>query len=417
MPTPSRLAPARALHAVFGAGKKVPDYWDERLSTEDAHLAQAMLGHALRSWGRLQAWVQPHLKNPERGIPLGSKVALALGLVQLAWLPGVSSHAAVNESVDLAADTTLGFPPHRGLVNAILRKASSDREALARQLHALPAHLDRPPFAQRVLEAALAPHGATGDLETLWQRLQQPPRPAYRVLRGDPPEGLRPDPDLPGCWDLEPGAPFPRTWLVSGAGMVQDRSSQALLAFPWEGQPRTILDTCAAPGGKTTTLAQRWPDAEKVALESDPRRAQRLRENLQERGVAAGVLEVDALDWLAAGNKGFDLVLVDAPCSGSGTLQKHPELVWIGERIDLSALVERQRALLDAALRRVAPGGLLIYAVCSWLPEEGEAHFQALKTCPGFSPLPLWSGSPQFRPHPLHWDGEGFQAFALRRQE
>lgn len=418
VPTPSRLAAARALHAVFGSGDRVPERWDAGLGSEDAGLAQAMLGLALRRWGRLGAWVAPRLKNPDRDIPLGSKIALALGLVQLAWLPGVSDHAAVNEAVELVADPKLGFVPHRGLVNALLRKGSADRERLRGELEALPAELDRTPFAERVLRAALAPHGADGELEALWTRLQHPPQPAFRVLRGEAPMGLQPDPELPEAWRLEAGAEFPRAWLASGAGMVQDRSSQALLGFPWERPVGRILDACAAPGGKTTVLSRRWPGAELFALESDPKRSERLKENLRLRGVSARVTVAEAAEWMAVGGRGFDLILVDAPCSGSGTLQKHPELVWIGEGLDLGKLARRQAQLLRAAARRLAPGGLLVYAVCSWLPEEGEAHLP-IALAEGLRPCPIWSlgGAPSatFRPNPLQWQGEGFQAFAFER--
>jgi len=427
MPTPARLHVAHALHEVFAEKGRVPDIWDRDLG-EDAHLAQALLGLCLRRWGRLQAWVKPKLKDPARGVPLGTQVALAMGLVQLAWLPGVSDHAAVNEAVELAANRELGFVPHKGLVNAILRRAAKDRAALAAELEALPATLDRPAAAERALRAALAPHGAADGLETLWTRLQQPPRPSFRALAGEVPEGLIPEAGLPGCLRLAEGAPFPRPWLESGAGMVQDRSSQALLAYVWERPVTRILDACAAPGGKTTTLALRHPGAELTALEVHPRRVARLRQTLQQRGLTAQVIQADAAEWLeTAHDATFDLILLDAPCSGSGTLQKHPEWPWLAHD-DLPRLLGIQRRLLTAATGRLAPGGLLIYAVCSWLPEEGEAHREwVAEARPDLRPAEVWPatlGVPAddkggrtaiFRPHPLRWEGEGFQAFALER--
>jgi 16S rRNA (cytosine967-C5)-methyltransferase len=433
MPTPARLHVAHALHEVFGEKGRVPDIWDRELG-EDAHLAQAMLGLCLRRWGRLQAWVKPKLKDPERGVPLGTQVALAVGLVQLAWLPGVSDHAAVNEAVELAATRDLGFLPHKGLVNAILRRAAKDRAALAAELEALPATLDRPAAAERALRAALAPHGvkpsregAEADLETLWARLQQPPRPSFRLLEGEVPEGLEPDADLPGCLRLAEGAPFPRPWLEAGAGMVQDRSSQALLAYVWDRPVTRILDACAAPGGKTTTLALRHPGAALTALEVHPRRVARLRQTLQQRGLTAQVIQADAAEWLETNDGTFDLILLDAPCSGSGTLQKHPEWPWLAHD-DLPRLTGIQRRLLAAAAGRLSPGGLLIYAVCSWLPEEGEAHREWLaEVQPDLRPAAVWPAAlgvaseadgdttAFFRPHPGRWEGEGFQAFAVTR--
>jgi 16S rRNA (cytosine967-C5)-methyltransferase len=426
MPTPARLHVAHALHEVFGEGGRVPDIWDRDLG-EDAHLAQALLGLCLRRWGRLQAWVKPKLKDPERGVPLGTRVALAMGLAQLAWLPGVSDHAAVNEAVDLAANRDLGFIPHKGLVNALLRRAARDRAALAAELDALPATLDRSPATERALRAALAPHGAEGELEALWTRLQQPPRPDFRLLKGEAPEGLLPQGALPGCLCLAEGAPFPRTWLETSGGMVQDRSSQALLAYTWAGPVTRILDACAAPGGKTTTLALRHPGAAITALEVHPRRAARLRQTLEQRGIEAQVIQADAAEWLEGNEATFDLILLDAPCSGSGTLQKHPEWPWL-KQDDLPRLTGLQRRLLQAAALRLAPGGLLIYAVCSWLPEEGFVHREWLELArPDLRPAEVWPaamGAAQdaqggatalFRPHPLTWEGEGFQGFAVRR--
>jgi 16S rRNA (cytosine967-C5)-methyltransferase len=217
---------------------------------------------------------------------------------------------------------------------------------------------------------------------------------------------------------LSEDAPFPRAWLQRGEGMVQDRSSQALMAYQWEQPVTRILDACAAPGGKTTALARRHPGAELVALEQDGKRARRLRENLQARGVAAQVVEAEAGRWLAQGGAPFDLILLDAPCSGSGTFQKHPELPWTGGSIDLGRLATVQRTLLTAALERLAPGGLLIYAVCSWLPEEGERHRRwALSAHPALRPVEAWPdrGGAELHLDPMTWEGEGFQAFAMTR--
>lgn len=423
MATHSRRAVARALHAVFGRGERVPERWDQNLSGADASLAQALLGACIRHWGAMQAWALPKLKDPRRGLPAGSQVALAIGLAQLAWLEGVAPHAAVNEAVDLAADAELGFPVHKGLVNALLRKASQDPVKLRAELAVL-ADADRTEFAAWVLESALAPRHQEAQFPEAWARLHREPRLAFRVLRGEAPEGLVPDPALEGCWRMTRDAAFPFVWLREGAGMVQDASSQALMRFQWERPVARILDACAAPGGKTTALGLRYPEAAITALERSPRRAERLRANLEARRVRADVIEADAAEWLEKDESAFDLILLDAPCSGSGTLQKHPELAWIGGGLDLRDLARRQRALLDAGLKRLAPGGLLIYAVCSWFPEEGLAHRDAaLAAHPGSRPAAIWDAafglgeapSSLFLPDPLAWEGEGFQAFALTR--
>ena len=140
------------------------------------------------------------------------------------------------------------------------------------------------------------------------------------------------------------------------------------------------------------------------------------------------MIQADAAEWLEGNEATFDLILLDAPCSGSGTLQKHPEWPWL-KHDDLPRLTGLQRRLLAAAADRLAPGGLLIYAVCSWLPEECGAHREWLevrldRTCVRPQVWPAAMGAAQdaeggatafFRPHPLRWTGEGFQGFAVRR--
>jgi 16S rRNA (cytosine967-C5)-methyltransferase len=422
MATPSRIAVARTLHLVFGEGSRVPETWDAGLAPEDAGFANALLGLCLRRWGTLQAFCRPQLKDPARGLPLGTQVTLAIGLAQLAWLPGVSDHAAVNEAVELANLREVGFPPHKGLVNAILRRAAKDRLALRATLEGQDPAQDRTPFTNRVLRAALSPRAQT-DLDGLWKRLQAPPRLHFMALDDAPiPSGLEPVEALAGAFTLAPEAPFPREWLARGAGMVQDLSSQALLAFQWDGPVTRILDACSAPGGKATVLSRRFPGASLTAVERNAVRAQRLRDNLQLRRVRAEILVEEAAGWLRRGGPDFDLIMLDAPCSGSGTLQKHPELNWLGDSLDLERLHRTQRELLAAALTRLAPGGLLIYAVCSWLAEEGQAHHNwALANHPRLRPARVWPAAMGalagpasfFRPDPLAWPGEGFQAFAL----
>jgi 16S rRNA (cytosine967-C5)-methyltransferase len=398
----------------------VPETWDAGLAPEDAGLANALLGLCLRRWGTLQAHCKPLLKNPARGLPLGSQVTLAIGLAQLAWLPGVSDHAAVHETVELTGDRDLGFPPHKGLVNAILRRAAGDRQGLRRALDAMDPALDRTPFAERLLKAALWPRNQLGAREELWKRLQTPPTPFFLAL-GPAPEDLEPVPEVPGALRLAAQAGFPRAWLASGTGLVQDLSSQALLAFLWDRSPSRILDACAAPGGKTTALCRRFPHSAITALEKSPIRAERLRQNLRARHIHAEIQVDEAGLWLRQEGPAFDLILLDAPCTGTGTLQKHPELTWIGEAIDRPRLRAVQRDLLEAAIPRLAPGGLLVYAVCSWLSEEGQDHRDWLLDQPGLAPAPIWPAgmgvedgpTSFFRPDPLAWPGEGFQAFAF----
>jgi 16S rRNA (cytosine967-C5)-methyltransferase len=426
MPTPARFSAANALHEVFDRHHRISDNWNQELSPENARLAQAILGLCLRRWGRLNAWYLPKLKDPSRGLPLGTKIALSIGLAQLAWLPGVAEHAAVTESVELVSDRKLGFPPHKGMVNAILRSASRDREPLVAELDSLPTALDQSPFTNMLLQAALQYQNTPENIKILWDKLQQPPSSAFVLLYGAPPDDLVPDTQFPQAWRLPPGAPLPHEWLYSGAGMVQDISSQALMNFDWrfeKSYPARILDACAAPGGKTTALAYKYPQAHVFALEQNPHRAQKLRENLTARKVRAEIEVAESAAWLRSGGRPFDLILIDAPCSASGTLRKHPELTWIYNYSAIERLTQIQKSLLDAAIPRLSYGGLLIYSVCSWFHKEGIDHLSKIKSGDSqLIPAPVWPAAQGaelthiFRPDPLTWEGEGFQAFAVTKK-
>jgi len=426
MPTPARLSVARALSDVFIEGRKPRWGWDKGLSTQDARLAHAMLGLCLRKWGRLNAWCLQKLKYPDRGLPPQTKIHLNMGLAQLAWLPGVATHAAVSEAVELVSRQDFGFAAHKGLVNSILRAASKDRKSLAAELESLSPSLDRTPIAECLLKAALGESYTAENIETLWRRLQQPPEPSFVVLNGLPPGGLIRNERWPHPYKMTPDCPYPLDWLRSGAGMVQDVSSQALMLFDWSlgdrqsSGPLRIADLCAAPGGKTTSLYYRWPNSQIFAIDQDPSRAKTLRENLQARNVPAQIEVADSVTWLADRGTPFDIILIDAPCSSSGTIRKHPEIVWTLQESDISRLTEAQAKLLDAALPKLALGGLLIYSVCSWFPEEGIAHLpRLLQYHPNIALAAIWPGgagpSHIFSPDPLAWEGEGFQAFALTK--
>jgi len=422
MPTPARLSVARALSDVFIEGRKPRWGWDKGLSPQDARLARAILGLCLRRWGRLGIWCAQKLKNPERGLPPQTKIHLNMGLAQLAWLPGVAPHAAVSEAVELVSRRDIGFAAHKGLVNSILRAASNDRKRLAAELESLSPSLDRTLIAESLLKAALRENHTLENLETLWGRLQQPPEPSFVALWGQPPCGLIRDNRWPHPYRLMPKCPYPLDWLRLGIGMVQDISSQALMLFDWDkpsSSPLRIADICAATGGKTTSLYYRWPNSQIFAIDQDSSRAKTLRENMNARNVSARIEVVDAVAWLANQGTPFDIILVDAPCSGSGTIRKHPEIVWTLQEADISRLAETQAKLLDAALPKLAPGGLLIYSVCSWFPEEGVAHLQRLlQCCPNIGPAAIWPGSSHlFCPDPLAWEGEGFQGFAITKAQ
>jgi 16S rRNA (cytosine967-C5)-methyltransferase len=134
-----------------------------------------------------------------------------------------------------------------------------------------------------------------------------------------------------------------------------------------------VADLCAAPGGKTAQLA--FAGAEVTAVDRSPARLNRLRDNMTRLGLKADAVVVDALEWKV---EPFDAILLDAPCSSTGTIRRHPDVPWLKSEADLSALTVLQHRLLDRAIDMLKPGGMLVYCVCSLEPEEGEQQVAAL---------------------------------------
>ena len=231
-----------------------------------------------------------------------------------------------------------------------------------------------------------------------------------------------------GSFRYPPGTPVTALeGFEQGSFWVQDAAAAlpARLLDPRPGE--CIADLCAAPGGKTAQLA--LAGAEVTAVERDPGRLARLRENFSRLHVTAGIVEADATAWQPPAP--FDAVLLDAPCSATGTIRRHPDVARLKRPRDISLLVAQQDRLLDAATAMLRPGGRLVYAVCSLQPEEGRERIAAalarlpLDASP-FSPTELTAlpeartGEGWARTTPALWPSRGgmdgfFIARAVRR--
>jgi 16S rRNA (cytosine967-C5)-methyltransferase len=293
------------------------------------------------------------------------RAALQLGLYQLLFLDGVADHAAIGEAVELAKPS----PGHR-LVNAVLRRVQ-------REGFELPA--DDSPSG-----AAIRHSHPEWLVELWWGWLGAPTTRALLAADNEPAElALRVNAlvgydlgDIPGRRDGEAivvDGPFDalgHPGYAAGAFTPQSRSSQlvARVVAPLRGE--RVLDLCAAPGGKTTHLAALMGDeGEVVAVERHPGRARALQ--AMARRMRAGSVEVVCADATAFdGEQRFDRVLLDAPCSGLGTLRSHPDLRWHASPEGIERLAAQQDLLLAAARRALRPGGALVYAVCTLSPRE-----------------------------------------------
>lgn len=330
------------------------------LSDRDRALVRMLVATVLRRLGTLRAIIHP---LAERGLPKDAPLlepALLLGAAQILFLD-VPDHAAVDLSVRLANLERGGR--YSSMTNAILRRIA--REGKER-LQAVPPEADTPAWMferwqQRYgNEAALAITEAHRLEPPLDLSVKQNPQEWAEKLSAKrlPNNTLR---------LVSGGHVTALPGYSEGVWWVQDFAASLPAKLLGDVAGKRIADLCAAPGGKTMQLAARG--AKVTAVDRSENRLKRLNENLARLNLEADVIAADAVDWKA---EPFDAVLLDAPCSSTGTIRRHPEILWQKRPEDLSALTNLQRRLLENAASLVRPGGLLVYATCSLEPEESE---------------------------------------------
>jgi 16S rRNA (cytosine967-C5)-methyltransferase len=161
-----------------------------------------------------------------------------------------------------------------------------------------------------------------------------------------------------------------------GAWWVQDAAAALPVRLFGDVKGKSIVDFCAAPGGKTAQLAQ--AGARVIALDRSPARIARLKDNLARLSLSAETVVTDAVEWQSGESGGFDGILVDAPCTSTGTIRRHPDVAWLRQEADITALTVLQKRLLERAAGLLKPGGTLVYCTCSLELEEGESAVAAL---------------------------------------
>ena len=356
----------------------------------DTGLIRALAFGAVRELGSLR-WVIRKLtpRPPQDAIT----ALLAIGLVQLRSLR-VPEHAAVSETVDAAAQ--IGQRKAAGMVNAVLRRYLREARALTEQM---PPHLDMPDWLlqairrdwgerwTQILAASDEPapmslrvNSRAGSRDAYLQSLAES---ALAAASGVPSHSVVLD--APTTVDALPG-------FAQGRASVQDCSAQLAgeLLAPKNGE--RILDACAAPGGKAAHLLE-LADIDLVALDVAKARQSRVHDNLDRLNLQATVVTGDATQpdsWWDG--RPFDAILVDAPCSGSGVIRRHPDIKWLRRASDIAQMATQQRAILDALWALLKPGGRLLYATCSildaensdvlaaWLPTQADAQPVSIAT-------------------------------------
>lgn len=356
---------------------------DEQLSGKAAHpglaalpdrdraLMRRLTATVLRRLGTLRHLLGGFL---EKGFPADAprtETILLIGAAQILWLE-VPDHAAVDLSVRLAqADRRAAR--YAGLVNAVLRRVAQSRTTvLAEQ-----AARDTPDWLLKRwsksygAEVAHAIAEANGHEPALDLTVKQDAESWAEHLRGRvlPTGTVRTI--AHGAISLLPG-------FSEGAWWVQDAAASLPARLLGDVRGLAIADLCAAPGGKTAQLA--FAGARVTAVDRSAVRLARLRENLTRLSLQAETVTADALEWQPGSSNGgpFDAVLLDAPCSSTGTIRRHPDVPWLKNEADLAGLTSLQQRLLDRAIDLLKPGATLVYCVCSLEPEEGEHQIAAL---------------------------------------
>ncbi|MGA2649441.1 MAG: transcription antitermination factor NusB [Terracidiphilus sp.] len=346
------------------------------LSPADRNLATTLVLGVLRWQIRLDRELRVLLKHPKAKLEPEILIALRLGAFQLLHLDRIPARAAIDESVELAKQAGHRFAS--GMVNAVLRKLNS-----APRVHLPEENLE---------ELALAT-GHPGWMVERWAGIygMEATRAICRHGQSQPALTVRIESDVvdaeltAAAIHAVPGEllTVART-VVSGDVLSSPAYHEGRIRFQDEGSQlvaelasvvasrtaKSILDCCAAPGGKTLILAKRCPDARIVACEASPQRLDALRKRLLQH---AGQIECRLADAAVLEEEStFDIALADVPCSGTGTLGRNPEIRHRLRLGDLERQAERQRGILRAALRAVRPGGFVVYSTCSLEPEENE---------------------------------------------
>jgi 16S rRNA (cytosine967-C5)-methyltransferase len=382
----ARQLAAEVIEGVLRRRRPLDEQIDDRASElaalpeRDRAFVRALAALVLRRLGTLRHILAQRLA---RGLPAGAprvETALLLGAAQILWLD-VADHAAVDIAVRLAqADGRAAH--YSGLVNAVLRRVAREREQALAGLDT--DTLDTPGW----LMARWMENYGKDTARAIAAAHRQEPALDLTVKRD------------PALWAGELGGRVLPSGSVrarvrgpimqlagyaEGAWWVQDAAAALPAQLLGDVRGRTVADLCAAPGGKTAQLAA--SGAHVTAVERDAARLERLRTNLARLQLTAETVAADVRDWQGGP---FDAVLLDAPCSSTGTIRRHPDIPWLKRETDIPAMATLQRELIARAAALTKPGGILVYCTCSLEPEEGVGIVRE-----------LLATNPSFRRHPV----------------
>lgn len=421
-PASARRVAANLVDMVLGKGRALDDALaDPRsgfrdLADRDRAYVRRLTATTLRRRGQIDGVLRKFLTLWPKGLP---REAMRLGAAELLFL-GAPAHAAVGEAVNLMHPEQ---KKPRGLINAVLRKVATEGAAIVAEQDAAIANTPdwlwqswvnfygedvARDIAMAHLQEAPLDISVKGDAALWAEKLEADilPTGSLRRMAGGAVESL-------------PG-------FEEGAWWVQDVAATLPVKLLDDVKGLRVADLCAAPGGKTAQLAALG--ASVMAVDRSEPRLKRLKENLKRLGLRADVRTAEIEQWQPP--EQFDAVLLDAPCSATGTIRRHPDLPYLKDETDVAKLAELQRRLMQAAWGMLKPGGRMVYCVCSLQPEEAEYQLRHLLALPGAEIIPADAGKLHLpaeavahdgalRTLPSMWSGrggmDGFFAVCLQK--
>lgn len=343
---------------------------------KDAALLQELCYGVLRTLPQLEWIISKLMSRPMTGKQRTIHYLIMVGLYQLMYTR-IPAHAALAETVEGAI--ALKRQQLKGLINGVLRQFQRQQEALMQQMNEGDQQHLHPKWLLERLKRAWPGQWkhiveANNQRPPMWLRVNRNhhSRDAWLALLEESGKTAFAHPQHSDALRLEaPCAVCQLPGFAEGWVTVQDASAQGCVALLDPQNGEKILDLCAAPGGKTTHILETAPQAEVMAVDVDAQRLARISENLQRLNMQAEVKLGDGRtpqDW--CGNTQFDRILLDAPCSATGVIRRHPDIKWLRRDRDIPELALLQQQILDAVWPHLKTGGTMLYATCSILPEE-----------------------------------------------
>ena len=355
----------------------------QKVSDKDKALLQELCFGVLRTLSQLDWLINKLMSRPMTGKQRTVHYLIMVGFYQLLHTR-IPPHAALAETVEGAV--AIKRPLLKGLINGVLRQFQRQQKVLLAEFASSDARFLHPGWLLKRLQKAYPTQweaiiDANNQRPPMWLRVNRihHTRDSWLALLEN--AGMKgfTHPDYPDAIRLETAAPvhtlpgFDEGWVT-----VQDASAQGCVAFLAPQNGEHILDLCAAPGGKTTHILEAAPEANVLAVDVDEQRLSRVYDNLKRLGMKAAVKQGDGrfpAQW--CGEQQFDRILLDAPCSATGVIRRHPDIKWLRRDRDITELAKLQAEILDAVWPHLKSGGTLVYATCSVLPEENSQQVHA----------------------------------------